>query len=57
MKHYDYVLLDRDKDIEAGQNAGMANALFYGSEHRLHYNFEKLMAYNPTYVMKELATC
>jgi len=46
---------DRDKDIEAGHSAGMASALFYGSEHRLHYNFEKLMAYNPTYVMKEFS--
>jgi len=46
---------DRDKDIEAGHNAGMASALFCGPEHQLHYDFEKLMAYNPTYVMKEFS--
>lgn len=46
---------DRDKDIEAGHNAGTASALFCGPEHQLHYDIKKLMAYNPTYVMNEFS--
>lgn len=46
---------DRDKDILAGRNAGTATALFYGSEHRLHYNFDTLRKCDPTYVMTEFS--
>ena len=46
---------DRDKDIVAGRNAGMASALFCGPEHRQHYNFDTLIKYQPTYVMTEFS--
>lgn len=44
---------DRDKDILAGQNAGMDTALFCSVEHQKHYSLEKLMQHKPTYVMSE----
>ena len=44
---------DRDKDIVAGQNAGMDTALFCSIEHQKHYSLEKLMTHKPTYVMSE----
>jgi HAD superfamily hydrolase (TIGR01509 family) len=46
---------DRDKDIIAGHNAGMASALFCGPEHRLYYNFDTLVKCQPTYVMAEFS--
>jgi pyrophosphatase PpaX len=44
---------DRDKDIVAGQNAGMDTALFCSAEHQKHYSLAKLMEHKPTYVMSE----
>lgn len=44
---------DRDKDIVAGQNAGMDTALFCSVEHQKHYSLDKLMEHKPTYVMSE----
>ncbi len=44
---------DRDKDILAGQNAGVDTALFCSVEHQKHYSRAKLMAHKPTYVMSE----
>ena len=46
---------DRDKDIVAGRNAGMASVLFCGPERRQHYNFDTLIKYQPTYVMTEFS--
>lgn len=44
---------DRDKDIVAGQNAGMDTVLFCSPEHQKHYSLDKLMEHKPTYIMSE----
>lgn len=46
---------DRDKDILAGQNAGMDTALFCSVEHQKHYSLEKLMQHKPTYVLSKFS--
>lgn len=46
---------DRDKDIQAGHNAGTDSVLFCSVEHQQHYSLEKLMEHKPTYVISEFS--
>ena len=44
---------DSDKDIGAAHNAGMDSILFYPTEHTKFYEFEKLEALKPTYIVSD----
>lgn len=44
---------DSDKDIGAGNNAGVDSILFYPDAHEKFYDFHELKTFKPTYVVKE----
>ncbi len=44
---------DTEKDILAGQNAGIDTVLYYPPEHAKFYDIDKLKSHNPTYVIED----
>jgi pyrophosphatase PpaX len=44
---------DTEKDILAGQNAGVDTILFYPPEHSRFYSLDKLKNHKPTYVIED----
>jgi len=44
---------DTEKDILAGQNAGVDTVLFYPAEHTKFYSYDKLVSHKPTYVIDD----
>jgi len=52
-KNESIMIGDTEKDILAGQNAGIDTVLFYPPEHSKFYNFDKLKSHNPTYIIQD----
>lgn len=44
---------DTEKDILAGQNAGVDTVLYYPDEHTKFYSYKKLVGHNPTHVIDD----
>ncbi|MGZ6004907.1 MAG: HAD family hydrolase [Candidatus Saccharimonadales bacterium] len=44
---------DTEKDILAGQNAGIDTVLYYPAEHTKFYNYDKLVSHSPTHVIED----
>lgn len=44
---------DTEKDILAGQNAGVDTVLYYPDEHAKFYSYDKLVSHNPTHVIND----